>query len=504
VIPRPAGTAGDLLAAVPGARLVGDPATPVAGLAYDSRLVRPGWCFAALRGADADGHAYAAEAAARGASLLLVEDEQPLPVAQLVVGNSRAALAPVAAAFYGHPSHEVGVVGITGTDGKTTTSFLVDGILRRVGIRTGLIGTVAVRVGDDEDRHATRQTTPESADVQRYLRRMADEGVGWATVEATSHGLAMHRLDAVRFRVGAVTNITHEHLDFHGTVENYRRAKAILFERVADAGGVAVGNADDEGARAMLPFAAGAETIAYSMSGNPAALRALGIREDGAGSRFRLEADGWGASDVLLPMIGSFNVANALCAAGVCLAVGLGLEDVIDGLADPPVVPGRMASIAEGQPFAVVVDYAHTPDAMDKVLRLLRRLYPGRLIAVFGSAGERDVAKRPLQGAVAARLADVVVVTSEDPRNEDPDAIIDAIAGGALDAGAVEGRTLFRDTERRNAIERALAMARPGDCVLLAGKGHEGSIIWGREKRPWDEAGVARDVLRGLGYGSSG
>lgn len=493
-------TAGALAAATPNARLVGDAHVTVRGLAYDSRLVEPGWCFAALPGADADGHDFAPEAVRRGATVLLTERELPLPVAQIVAPDSRAALAPLAAVFYRHPSREVGVIGITGTDGKTTTSFLVDGILRRSGQTTGLIGTVAIRVGDAEDRHASRQTTPESADIQRLLRRMAERGVRWATLEATSHGLAMHRLDGVRFRIGAVTNITSEHLDFHGTVERYWRAKAILFERVAEAGGIAVVNADDDGARAMLPFAAGAETISFTMADEPAALRAVDIRSDGSGSRFRLETDGWGTAEVSLPMIGPFNIANALCAAGVCLAAGLGLDEVADGLAHPPAVPGRMALIDEGQPFAVVVDYAHTPDAMEKVLRLLRGLYPGRLIVVFGSAGERDAEKRPRQGAVAARLADIAVVTSEDPRHEDADAIIDQIAQGAVAAGAVAGKTLFQETERRDAVALALGMARPGDCVLLAGKGHEGSIIWGREKRPWDEAGVAGDILHDLGF----
>lgn len=500
----PGATAGDLAAAVPNARLVGDPATPVYGLAYDSRLVERDWCFAALPGADHDGHDYAARAVDAGAAVLLVERELALPVAQLVVPDSRAGLAPLAAAFYDDPSGEVGVIGITGTDGKTTSSFLVDGILRRAGLATGLIGTVAIRIGDEEDQHATRQTTPESADVQRLLRRMAQRGVRWATLEATSHGLAMHRLDGVRFRIGAVTNITREHLDYHGTVEEYRRAKALLFERVAAAGGAAVVNIDDAGARAMLPFAAGAEAITYGMGDAAATLMAREIRSDGAGSRFTLAASGWGTAEIALPMIGGFNVANALCAAGVALAAGLGLDDVADGLAHAPAVPGRMALVDGGQPFAVVVDYAHTPDAMDKVLRLVRGLYPGRLIVVFGSAGERDIEKRPLQGAVAARMADIVVVTSEDPRYEDADAIIDAIACGALDAGAVEGRTLFRATERRDAVALALGMARAGDCVVLAGKGHEGSIIWGREKRPWDEAGVAREILRALGFGPSG
>ncbi|MFM9105456.1 MAG: UDP-N-acetylmuramoyl-L-alanyl-D-glutamate--2,6-diaminopimelate ligase [Chloroflexota bacterium] len=497
-------TAGALAAAVAGSRLAGYAGAPVTGLAYDSRQIRPGWCFAGLVGADLDGHDYAAAAVDHGASVLLVERELPLPAAQIVVADSRAALAQAATALYGDPSRELTVAGVTGTDGKTTTSFIADAILRRAGERTGLIGTVAIRVGDDEDLHATRQTTPESADIQRYLRIMADRGIRRVTLEATSHGLAMHRLDGVRFAIGAVTNITSEHLDYHGTVERYRRAKGILFDRVSEAGGVAVVNADDEGARAMLPHAAGARVLTYSPSGGHADLRATGIVSDGTGGRFRLETGGWGGADIRLPLIGGFNVANALCAAGITLAQGLTLDQVADGLRRAPAVPGRMALIDEGQPFAVVVDYAHTPEPMDQVLMLLRGLFPtGRLLCVFGSAGERDREKRPVQGAVSARLADVSIVTSEDPRFEDADAIIDEIAQGALAAGAVEGRTLFRDTERREAVVRALGMARPGDCVLLAGKGHEGSIIWGREKRPWDEATVAREVLHALGYRGS-
>ncbi len=496
-------TAGALAAAVSNSRLIGAPETVVSGLAYDSRLARPGWCFAALVGADLDGHDYAAGAVERGAALLLVERELPLPVAQIVVRDSRASLAELATAFYGDPSQEMIVAGVTGTDGKTTTSFIVDGILRRAGELTGLIGTVAIRVGDEEDLHSTRQTTPESADIQRYLRIMASRGIVRATLEATSHGLAMHRLDGVTWAIGAVTNITREHLDYHGTVENYWRAKGILFDRVGAAGGVAVINIDDEGGRAMLPHSAGARVLTYSAAGADASIRAVGTVSGGTGSRFRLETTDWGHADIHLPLIGGFNVANALCAAGMTLAQGLSLDQVADGLRHAPPVPGRMALIDEGQPFSVVVDYAHTPEAMDKVLTLLRGLFPeGRLICVFGSAGERDREKRPVQGAVSGRLADVSVVTSEDPRFEDADAILDEIAHGAIAAGAVEGRTLFRDTERRDAVVRALGMARPGDCVLLAGKGHEGSIIWGREKRPWDEATVAREVLREMGFGA--
>jgi UDP-N-acetylmuramoyl-L-alanyl-D-glutamate--2,6-diaminopimelate ligase len=497
----PAKTISALAAAVPGATVRGDANAVVSGVSYDSRLVQPGDLFAALRGADFNGHAFVQEAERRGAAALLVESPVPSGLPQIVVGDSRAALAALAAAFYDHPSRQVSVIGITGTDGKTTTSFLVDHILRCTGLKTGVVGTVAIRIGERQDLHATRQTTPESSDLQSYLRQMADDAVAWAVVEATSHGLAMHRLDDVQFRIGAVTNITHEHLDYHGTIERYRRAKAILLERVGDAGGVAVVNADDPGAMAIASYAGHATLLRYSAAGAPAELRAFAVRSDAAGSSFVLKTGANGHVDVQLPLIGGFNVANALCAAGVAFAAGLDLPAIAAALATAPPVPGRMAPIDEGQPFSVVVDYAHTPDSLEKVLSLLRGLHPqGQLIAVFGSAGERDVAKRPRQGAVSARLADITVVTTEDPRFEDADAIIAQIAVGAEEAGAVREQTLFCRTDRREAIQLAFALARPGDCVLLAGKGHEASIIWGRDKLPWDEAGVARELLRAAGY----
>ncbi len=490
-----------LCAALPDARLTGSPETVISGIVYDSRLVNPGDLFAALRGADFDGHAFLSDAEKRGARALLVERTLETTLPCIVAEDSRTALAALSASFFGHPSRDVGVIGITGTDGKTTTSYIVEHLLKFSGLRTGLVGTVAIRIGDDEDRHSSRQTTPESNDVQRLLRRMADASVDWAVLEATSHGLAMHRLDHVAFRIGAVTNITHEHLDYHGSIEKYRRAKAILVERVAGAGGTVVLNRDDEGARSIEPFARGANVLCYSASGEPADLRAVNVEPAASGIRFDLDAGSLGSARVTIPMIGSFNVANALCASSVALAAGVPFETIAGALASVPPVPGRMVQIEEGQPFRVVVDYAHTPDSLTKVLQLLRGLHGDRrLIAVFGSAGERDVEKRPLQGAVSASLADITVATSEDPRNEDADAIIAQIVGGALNAGATHGHSIFAETDRREAIRLAFTLAQPGDCVLLAGKGHEGSIIWGWEKRPWDEARVAREVLAESGY----
>ncbi len=495
-------TVRSLAEAHPGARILGSAASTVSGLVYDSRLVQQGDLFAALRGAEFDGHQFVREAEQRGAAALLIETPASTALPQIHVENSRAALAAIAAEHYGHPSLNVGVIGITGTDGKTTTSYLVDHILRSGGVRTGMVGTVAIRVGDHEELHPSRQTTPESSDIQRYLRQMADDSVSWAILEATSHGLAMHRLDHVRFDIAAVTNVTREHLDFHGSVEKYQRAKATLLERVAEGSGVAVVNVDDAGSRAIEHYATGAKLMRYSANGFDGDLRALDVKATATGTTFELDAGARGSAACMLPLIGVFNVANALCAAGIALAAGIDLHAIAAALATAPPIPGRMVQVDAGQPFSVVVDYAHTPDAIEKVLTLLRGLHrSGRLIAVLGSAGERDVEKRPVQGAIAARLADVSVITSEDPRFEDADAIIAQIAAGAEAAGAEPGKTLFCRTDRRDAIQLAFDLAGPGDCVLLAGKGHEGSIIWGREKLPWDEVGVARDLLRNGRFG---
>lgn len=494
-----------LAESIPGARLIGAGDVTVSEVVYDSRLVRPGYLFAALSGAELDGHDYVTNAVNQEAAALLVEREMPTALPQIVADDSRAALAYLAAAFFAHPSRELGVIGITGTDGKTTTSFILDHLLQSLGAKTGLVGTVAIRVGDWEDLHSSRQTTPESNDVQRYLRMMAEAGVDWAILEATSHGLAMHRLDHVRFQIGAVTNITHEHLDYHGSVEGYRRAKAILLLRVAESVGTVVLNADDAGSRAVAPFAQGAREIWYGVASPEATVRAVDVQSSPSGSRFLLEVAGHAPVEVDLPLIGEFNIANALCAASVAFAAGYEVEAIAEALGTAPPIPGRMTRVDEGQDFSVVVDYAHTPDSLEKVLKLLRGLHEeGRLIVVFGSAGERDLEKRPLQGAIAVRHADVSVITSEDPRFEDADAIIAQIASGAEAAGGIPDRTIFRRTDRRDAVRLALSIAERGDCVLLAGKGHEGSIIWGREKLPWDEAAVARELLAELGYSVTG
>ena len=483
------------------ARIVGDGDVVVSGIQYDSRLVRPGDLFAALRGDD-DGHRFIPAAIANGAVAILAERDPGMDVPRIVTPDSRAALAQCAASFYGDPSRNLTTIGVTGTDGKTTTSHLVDHVLRQSGHVTGMIGTVGITIGHKRSDELPHQTTPESNLVQGYLRELVEAGGDTAVIEATSHGLAMHRLDGVAFDIAGVTNITREHLEYHGTVEQYRAAKAILLQRVAVRGGVVVLNADDEGAMAVLSSATGAEVVRYSMAGRDARIAARNVHLGIDGTTFDVVVDGQSTS-VALPLIGDFNVANALCALGVCCAASVPIRDAAAALASAPGVPGRLNRVSEGQPFAVVVDYAHTPESLRKVLALLRQLGSGgRLIVVSGSAGERDTGKRPLQGAVCAGIADISVFTNEDPRHEDAGQIIAEIEGGALAAGGIAGDTVFSITDRREAIAKAMSLAAPGDTVLLAGKGHERSIIVGGEHMPWDEAGVARDALHSLGFAS--
>ena len=490
----------DLLGGIHDLRIAGDGNPLISSLVYDSRFVVPGALFAALPGSDFDGHAFIDSAVANGAVAVLCEHQVDVPIPQLVVPDSRATLAQVATAFYDDPSRELRTIGITGTDGKTTTSYILERILQFAGKKTGVIGTVGLRIGTDRTFDLGHQTTPESNLVQAFLREMADDNVDEAIIEATSHGLAMHRLDGTRFRISGVTNITHEHLEFHKTIDRYRRAKAILIEWTACAGGGVVLNADDEGSRSMAPWAEGGEVRWYSMSNENAQIRASNIIFNRTSLAFDLTIFDI-THPVLLPMIGDFNIANALCAAGLAHAAGISPDTIAEALHQPIEVPGRLRMLDRGQPFSVVVDYAHTPESLRKILGLLRSLHAnGRLIVVTGSAGERDPTKRPLQGAVCAQLADFSIFTSEDPRNEDPNRIIDDIATGAREAGSTEGSDFSRVTDRRQAIADAFAMAREGDCVLLAGKGHETSIIWGFEHVPWNEAEVAVELLAGQGF----
>ncbi|MGH2455622.1 MAG: UDP-N-acetylmuramoyl-L-alanyl-D-glutamate--2,6-diaminopimelate ligase [Candidatus Limnocylindria bacterium] len=486
---------GELADVIGPERVVGLPVGEVSALAYDSRMVAPGTLFFAVPGVHVDGHAYAGEAVERGALALVVEREiAGIAVPQLVVERSRNALADAADAWFNRPSEKLHVIGITGTDGKTSTAFLVVEVLRAANRRPGMIGTVALRVGDELRPNEDRTTTPEALELHGHLAQMVAAGNDTVVMEATSHGLAQARVRNARFDVGVFTNLTSEHLEFHGSLENYRAAKGMLFEEAP----VAVLNADDP-SFAYLRDRARDRVVTYGLE-TDADLRATELDARGAGTSFRLRAPEW-SGRVHVPLPGSFNVANALAALAVAHAEGIGLDQAAGAIARSPGVPGRMETVDEGQPFTVVVDYAHTAASLGKVLRVLRPLATGRLVAVFGSAGERDPSKRAPMGRVAAELADVVVVTDEDPRLEDPGAINRQIADGAREGGARDGESLFVIDDRPAAIAHAIGLAAPGDVILLAGKGHEKSIIYGTQSRWWDEKEVARRALRAAGHG---
>ena len=496
---------GELIDRLPSAELIGDPETLIHDLRFDSREVRPGTLFAALRGGYTDGHRFLHTARDAGAIAALVEPETPAAevvgyAAVVRVANTRAALAQVAAHWFDDPSRALTLVGVTGTDGKTTTSYLIEAMLSANGLPTGLIGTVAIRVPGQPERSAARQTTPESLDVQRYLAEMRDARARVAVLEATSHGLETHRVDGCEFDVGVLTNVTHEHLDFHGSVEQYRIAKAGLLRRVVAAqaqGKRAVGvlNRDDEGTRAISSAGQGARLFWYSAQGDPAAdLIAADVQVRSDGTSFRLQMPS-GDAHVALHLPGRWNVSNALAAASVGCALGLSPQQIADGLASLGAVPGRMETVDAGQPFTVLVDYAHTPEALRAVLSEARNLTSGRVLTLFGSAGERDLEKRAIQGAVAQELAEFAIFTSEDPRFEDADAIIAEIAAGAEQAGGRRGVDFDCIEDRRDAIFELISRARPGDVVILAGKGHERSMIYGDTQRAWDESAVAREAL---------
>lgn len=487
---------GALTDAVAPDRVVGIPVGEVTGLAYDSRRVTPGTVFFAVPGDHTDGHAFVADAVGRGAIGAVVEHEvESISVPQLVVDGSRRALADAADAWFGRPSEQLTVIGITGTDGKSTVASLATEMLWASGLRPGHIGTVFTGVGRDLAPNDSRATTPEALELQELLAEMVAAGNDSVVIEATSHGLALGRTRKCRFDVGVVTTVTSEHLEFHGSVEAYRAAKALLVEEAP----VAILNADDASFTYFRDRASD-RVITFGIDAD-ADLRATGLEATPTGTRFRLDSPRWSGS-VVVALPGRFNVANALATLALGEALDVDLERAAVALAETAGVPGRMERVDAGQPFAVIVDYAHTEDALRKVLEVLRPLARGRLIAVFGSAGERDPTKRAPMGAVAAELADLVIVTDEDPRLEDPRAINEAIADGARTAGARDGETLWVIDDRRAAIAHAVSLASDGDLILLAGKGHEASMFHGTEKRPWDDRQVAREELAAAGWGS--
>jgi len=455
----------------------------IKGLAYDTRTVAPGTLFFCVPGFTRDGHDFASEAVARGAVALVVERPLALEVPQVQVRSVRAAMAPVAAAFQGDPTAELETVGVTGTNGKTTTAFLVHALLEADGRQTGLLGTVKSVVGGAE--RPVERTTPEAIDLQQTFRQMLDGGDVACAMEVSSHALELHRADAIHFAAAIFTNLTQDHLDFHGTMEEYFGAKRRLFEP-GRARHCVVNLDDPYGARlaADLP---GAITFAVDRE---AIYRAADVRTDLNGSEFTVRSPD-GVNTLSSPLPGRFNVYNVLGALAAARALGVPLDVAARAIETAGHVPGRFQPVEAGQDFAVLVDYAHTPDSLENVLRAARGLTQGRVHVVFGCGGDRDRSKRPVMGEIAVRLADRVIVTSDNPRSEDPEAIIGEILAGA-------GAGAEHDADRRRAIRAALAGASPGDVVVIAGKGHEqGQEFESGRKIPFDDATVAREALEG-------
>ncbi len=458
----------------------------VSGLAYDNRVVTPGTLFFCVPGFTRDGHDFAPDAIARGAAALVVQRPLNLGVPEIEVDDVRAAMAPSAARFYGDPTEALDVVGITGTNGKTTTAFLVRALLEAGGRQTGLLGTVKSVVGGVE--HEVERTTPEAIDLQRTFRQMVDEGDRACAMEVSSHALALHRADAIHFAAAIFTNISRDHLDFHETMEDYFIAKRRLFTE-ADTLRALINVDDPYGARLAqeLERRPGGP-ITFAMDSD-AAYRAADVQTGLEGSSFTVHGPD-GAIELRSPLRGTFNVYNVLGAFAAAHTLGVERDDAAAAIETAGQVPGRFQTIDEGQGFAVIVDYAHTPDSLENVLRAARPLTSGRVHVVFGAGGDRDTGKRPLMGEIASRLADRVIVTSDNPRSERPEAIIDEILAGARP-------DVEHNADRREAIATAIHTAAPGDVVVIAGKGHEqGQEFAKGRKLPFDDATVAREALR--------
>jgi UDP-N-acetylmuramoyl-L-alanyl-D-glutamate--2,6-diaminopimelate ligase len=480
-------TLADLAAALPGqSRLHGDAATRITDVTHTHVEAGPGVLFACRPGRHADGHDFAPAALQAGSPALLVERVLDLPAAQLVVPSVADALGPVAAAVHGHPSEALLVLGVTGTNGKTTTVYLLEAILDAAGHTTGVIGTVETRVAG-QSRGGVR-TTPESSDLQRLFRGMVAEGVSAVAMEVSSHGLALGRMNGTRVDVAGFTNLSQDHLDFHGDLEQYFLAKARLFTpALADRAAVVVD--DDFGRR--LAETAPVPVTTVSVTG-PADVTAkdLDVRADGSTLRTAVRGEELRLG-VRLP--GRFNVANALLAVTMAAEAGIAPTVAAEAVAGVSGVPGRMQRVEAGQPFTVLVDYAHTPGALATVLEAAGALTDGRTIVVIGCGGDRDQGKRPLMGQAAVSRADLAVFTSDNPRSEDPAAIIEAMVAGAGDAG---GRWVAQP-DRRAAIATALAEAAPGDVVVIAGKGHEATQEFADRVVAFDDRAVAQELLEG-------
>lgn len=481
------------------------PEVRLTGIAIDSRKVQPGYLFVAMRGGSADGHDYIPAAIARGAAAIVGEREMPgLSVPYVRVDNPRRALTHLAAAFYGYPAHKLTVIGVTGTDGKTTTSNLLYQILRQAGLAAGVISTVNAVIGAEVLDTGFHVTTPDAHDVQYYLARMAAAGLTHVVLETTSHGLAQFRTDAAEYDIAVVTNITHEHLDEHGSYENYRAAKGRLFELLADTPikphgnpRLAVLNFDDKRSYDYLHRITRTAQVSYGLDPQ-ADINAKKIAYSPSGIEFDATSADFCVT-VKSRLVGAYNVSNCL-AAFTAAVRGLGIDPhtAAQGIANLPGISGRMERLDMGQNFTAIVDFAHTPNALKVALETARTMTNRRVIAVFGSAGLRDKQKRRMMAEIAAELADVSVLTAEDPRTESLNAILDEMAAGAQARGGVEGQSFFRIRDRGEAIRFAVGLAQAGDIVLACGKGHEQSMCFGQTEYLWDDRIAMRAALADL------
>lgn len=495
---RPSSMALSALGEAIGARAVGN--AQVTGITYDSRLVEPGDLFCAIPGFRTDGHRFIRDALRRGAAALLVERAEVIPpgIPALLVSHSRIGIAQAARVLFGNPSRALWMVGVTGTNGKTTTTHLIRQVLQAGGIACGVIGTVHTMVGTET--LPSERTTPEASDLQATLTYMVQQGERAVAMEVSSHSLALHRVDGVQYDVGVFTNLTQDHLDFHQDMEDYFAAKALLFESLGngDPKGPrrAVLNADDPWAGRLVGLTM-VPILSYGFA--PAAdVRAEAVEIGPWGSRFVLRLEGEAPRTVHLPLGGRFNVSNALAAVAVGRVGGVPVDVMVEALGHVPGVPGRFERIDRGQPFSVIVDYAHSPDGLINVLATARELTHGQLWAVFGAGGDRDRSKRPLMGEAVGRLADRAIITSDNPRGEDPATILQEIAVGVERVGGQYSMVV----DRREAIRAACQAAAPGDVVMILGKGHEGYQVFHDRVVPFDDRTEARDALAALGYHS--
>lgn len=497
---------GELVKALPTVQLNGTPNVGISAVRDDSRQVEPGDLFVAMQRLETDSHRYIASAIERGARAVVGErsladvttllgQEMPVPYAQ--VPDGREALAYLAAAWYGFPARRLRVIGVTGTDGKTTTVTLLSSILEAAGYRVGMVGSVSAVICGQEQDTGFHTTTPDAIEMQRYLAEMVAAEAQYAILESTSHGLAQHRVTACEYDAAVVTNITHEHLDHHGSFEAYREAKAKLFHHLGaaiDKGvpKVAVLNADDPSYGYLRAIPADVQ-LSYGLDA-PADVTASDIRFGSSGSAFVAHTP-VGSLEIQSRLVGRFNVYNMLAAIATAISQQVSVEAIQAGISSMQGVKGRMDPIDMGQDFMMLIDFAHTPNALEKALETVRTLTDGQVIVVFGCAGLRDVEKRCLMGEVAGRLADRTIMTAEDPRTESLEAILDQMAEGCHRAGGKLNKDYFRVPDRQAAIQAAVDMAQPGDVVVATGKGHEQSMCFGTVEYPWSDHEAARQAL---------